>query len=78
MVAAMLGLIFTGLNRLRSATVVNITLIFFVLDIFARYFDTFFKMLDRSVFFVIGGLMLVILGSYLEQTRRKLLEGLKA
>lgn len=76
MFAAMLGLLFVGLNRLRSATIVNITLVFFVIDIFARYFDTFFKMLDRSVFFVIGGLILVILGSYLERTRRKLLEGI--
>jgi uncharacterized membrane protein len=76
MFAAMLGLIFVGLYRLRSATIVNITLVFFVIDITARYFDTFFKMLDRSVFFVMGGLMLVILGSYLEQTRRKLLEGI--
>ena len=74
--AAMVGLIFAGLHRLRSAALVNITLVFFVMDIIARYFDTFFKMLDRSVFFVVGGLMLVMMGSYLEQTRRKLLEGM--
>lgn len=74
--AAMLSLIFAGLNRLRSATIVNITLVFFVIDIVARYFDTFFKMLDRSVFFVAGGLLLVVFGSYLEKTRRKLLDGM--
>jgi uncharacterized membrane protein len=75
---AALGLIATGVNKLKSATIVNITLVFVVLDIISRYFDTFFKMFDRSLVFVIGGFLLLIIGSYIETTRRKLLGSIKA
>jgi uncharacterized membrane protein len=78
LVLAALGLIMSGVNRLKSAALVNITLVFVVFDIIARYFDTFFKMFDRSIFFVVGGLMLLIIGSYIEKGRRKLLGSINA
>jgi uncharacterized membrane protein len=35
------------------------------------YFDTFFDTIDRSLFFVLGGLMLLAFGYYIETFRRK-------
>jgi uncharacterized membrane protein len=35
------------------------------------YFDTFYDSIDRSLFFVLGGLMLLAFGYYIETVRRK-------
>lgn len=40
--------------------------------ILLRYFDFLWSLLDRSVFFVFGGVMLVIIAVFIEQQRRKL------
>jgi uncharacterized membrane protein len=39
----------------------------------ARYFDTFWTLLDRSLFFMAGGALLLIAGWWIEQRRRGLL-----
>ncbi len=52
---------------------VNIALLFFVLDVIVRYFDFFWKLLPRSLFFIIGGLTLLFGGILLERKRRKVL-----
>jgi uncharacterized membrane protein len=75
--AALAGLVYAGTNRLKSVAMVNIALVFCVLDICGRYFDFFFKTLDRSIFFVMGGVALMAIGTYLEQNRRKLIEGIR-
>ncbi len=74
---AMVLLVFAGLNRLRSIALVNMTIVFFVLFIIFRYFDMFFTMLDRSVFFIAGGIVLLVVGSFAESRRRKLIGGLQ-
>ncbi|MBF0344620.1 MAG: DUF2157 domain-containing protein [Nitrospirae bacterium] len=51
---------------------VNIGLLFFVLDVVARYFDFFWRLLPRSLFFVIGGMLLLFGGIMLEKRRRRL------
>jgi uncharacterized membrane protein len=38
----------------------------------ARYFDTFWSLIDRALFFIVGGLLLLALGGWLEGKRRKL------
>lgn len=72
------GLIYTGLNRVHSPGMVNVAIVFFVLDIIARYFDYFYSMMNRSVFFLIGGVVLMAVGTLAEQGRRKMVEGLQS
>ena len=66
------GLIILGFIR-RYPTYVNIGLLFFSLDVFARYFDFFWELLPRSLFFILGGLLLLFGGIILERKRRKIL-----
>ncbi|MDA8078727.1 MAG: DUF2157 domain-containing protein [Nitrospiraceae bacterium] len=67
-----IGVITLGYIR-RNAAYINIGIIFFVLDVTARYFDFFWKLLDRSIFFIAGGVILVLGGVFLEKKRRKVL-----
>jgi uncharacterized membrane protein len=66
------GLIVLGFIR-RYPTYVNVGLLFFALDVVARYFDFFWALLPRSLFFIVGGLLLLFGGIYLERKRRKIL-----
>jgi uncharacterized membrane protein len=71
-VLEIIGLIFLGFTR-RYSVYINIGLLFFSLDVFARYFDFFWELLPRSLFFIFGGLLLLFGGIYLERKRRKIL-----
>lgn len=51
--------------------VINTTMFWFVLLIFARYFDFFWKLLPRSLFFMLGGLVLLVISVVLERKRRE-------
>lgn len=61
----------------REPVLINFGLVFFVLDVIARYFDFFWDMLDKSVFFMIGGVLLILGGTLLERNRRKVLREMK-
>lgn len=67
------GIIYLGFLK-KEKIYVNVGLLFFVLNIFARYFDFFFRLLPRSVFFIFGGLLLIFGGIFLEKKRRKVLK----
>lgn len=43
----------------------------------ARYFDTFWSLLDRSLFFMAGGVLLLAGGGWLERRRRSLVHGIE-
>ncbi len=51
---------------------INIAFLFFALTLLSRYFDTFWSLMNRSLFFMAGGLILLIGGYFLERGRRKL------
>ena len=51
--------------------IVNTTMFWFVLLIFARYFDFFWELLPRSLFFMLGGLVLLVISVILERKRRE-------
>ncbi len=68
--------IYTGLMRIQSAGMVNVALVFFVIDIIARYFDVFYTLMNRSFFFVCGGVLLMVVGTLTEKGRRTILEGM--
>jgi uncharacterized membrane protein len=55
---------------------VNVALVFFVIDIIARYFDVFYTLMNRSFFFVCGGVLLMVVGTLTEKGRRTILEGM--
>lgn len=70
------GIMVLGYFR-HYAPYVNIGIVFFVLDVTARYVDVFWKLLPRSLFFVIGGSILLSGGVMLERKRRRILAGFR-
>ena len=71
MLTVIAGVIAAGVH-LQKPALVNLAIIFAVIDIIGRYFDMFFPMLDRSIFFIGGGLVLICAGAIAERNRRKL------
>jgi uncharacterized membrane protein len=67
-----IGIIVLGYLR-HNTGYINMGLLFFVLDVIARYFDFFWKLLPRSLFFIGGGIILLAGGVLLEKKRRKVL-----
>ena len=68
--AGMVWLLFAGTHT-NNRTLINLAFIFFAIALLTRYFDTFWTLLNRSFFFMAGGLMLIIGGYFLEKQRRK-------
>src|SRR5690606_36501744 len=54
----LIWLMFAGMHG-ANRFLINIAFIFFALALLARYFDTFWTLLDRSFFFMAGGLILI-------------------
>jgi len=73
--AMLIWLIFFGM-RTGNSLLVNISFLFFAITLLSRYFDTFWQLLDRSLFFMAGGVLLVALGIILEKKRRKVVAGI--
>ena len=69
--AALVWLVYAGIH-LNDRYLVNLAFVFFALLVLARYFDTFWTLMNRSFFFMAGGLLLMIGGYALERGRRKL------
>ncbi len=69
--AGMTWLLFAGTHT-NNRVLINLTFAFFALALITRYFDTFWSLLNRSFFFMAGGLILIIGGYFLEKQRRKL------
>jgi uncharacterized membrane protein len=78
LLAAIGAYIYTGLMRIQSAGMVNVAIVFFVIDIIARYFDVFYTLMNRSIFFVVGGVLLMVVGAVTEKGRRTILEGMQS
>lgn len=58
----------------RRESFINLGLAFFVLLVFGRYFDFLFSFMDRSLAFILAGVLLLGGGYLLERSRRRLLE----
>lgn len=69
--AALVWLVFHALHS-GDRTLLNFSFLFFAAWLLSRYFDTFWTLLDRSMFFMAGGLVLIAGGYFLEGQRRKL------
>jgi uncharacterized membrane protein len=68
--AALVWLLFHALHS-GDRTLLNFSFLFFAAWLLSRYFDTFWTLLDRSMFFIAGGLVLMAGGYFLEGQRRK-------
>jgi uncharacterized membrane protein len=68
--AGTVGFIVLGVRR-RNQTVVNLGLAVFIVHMLTRYFDLFFSAMNRSLFFVVGGVLLLGGGWLLERNRRR-------
>jgi len=75
--AGIIGLIFLGYFR-GFSSLVNIALVFFGLAVIGRYFDLTWELLPRSLFFILGGFLLLGGGILLERFRRKTLQQMQA
>lgn len=64
-----------GLAR-KSPYVVNVSLAFVTVFVFAKYFDWFFEMMDRALFFILGGTLFVLVGWQIERRRKILLKSI--
>lgn len=74
--AVIIGVVVTG--YLNSETeLVNLGLLFFVLNVITRYFDFFWGTMNRSLFFMGGGLLLLSAGFLIERNRRKILSEMR-
>jgi len=67
----MVWLLFAGAHT-QNRSLINLAFIFFALALVTRYFDTFWSLLNRSFFFMVGGVILIVGGYLLEKQRRKL------
>jgi uncharacterized membrane protein len=78
--AGLFNIIFLGLLILllyagystEDMGIINTAMFWFIPLIFARYFDFFWELLPRSLFFIIGGLALLLIGVGLERKRKEL------
>ena len=61
-----------GGYRISDRAQVNIGFVFFALGLMTLYFDTFWRLIDRSIFFMVGGLILIGGGWLLLRQRRRL------
>jgi uncharacterized membrane protein len=69
--------IWIGLTE-RSTALINAGLVSAALIIFIQYFSWSFELLDRSIAFIVGGLVLLGVGYAFERTRRHLLAKMEA
>jgi len=66
-----LTLLFIGYQR-EDMRLVNIGMAYLSILVIVRYFDFFWELLPRSIFFTVGGLILILGSIALERKRRQL------
>lgn len=69
--AVLVWLVAAGLH-MNDRALVNLAFLFFAITLVTRYFDTFWTLMNRSFFFMAGGVLLLVLGFLLERQRRNL------
>ncbi|MBW3566488.1 MAG: DUF2157 domain-containing protein [Proteobacteria bacterium] len=67
--AGLVWLVAAGVH-FSDRALVNLAFIFFAITLITRYFDTFWSLMNRSFFFMAGGVLLLVIGYVLERQRR--------
>lgn len=70
--ALLVGIIFAG-YRQKEVWMINLGAVLLFIFVFMKYFDWFFTFLDKSVFFITAGVLLLLLGWGMEKGRRYLI-----
>jgi uncharacterized membrane protein len=73
--AGIIWLIYAGVHGADRFTV-NLSFAFFAIALLSRYLDTFWTLMGRSYFFMVGGVLLLAGGYLLERQRRRLTRGM--
>ena len=76
LLVGIIGLIFLGFFRGREIFI-NLALLFFSIDVVTRYFEFSYELLDRSVVFIVAGVILLAGGFLLERGRRRVIDELR-
>jgi 1-acyl-sn-glycerol-3-phosphate acyltransferase len=71
-----LSSIFLGVE-LKRPPIFTLGILTFVLFIITRYIDVTWALKEKSLFFIVGGLVILFLGTFLEKQRRKVIERMK-
>lgn len=71
LIVAIIAILVAGVVE-RRGYFINLSLFFFGLLIFTRYVDLMWGMLDGALLFITSGLLMLLLGFFLERTRRRL------
>jgi len=69
--------IFLGVE-LKKPYIFTLGIVIFALFIITRYIDVTWKLKEKSLFFIFGGLFILFLGTSLEQQRKKIIERMKS
>jgi len=72
----LVGIIFLGYLK-QENWLINLGVFFIFILIFVKYFDWFFTFLDKSIFFIGAGILLFVVGWFMEKGRRYLLSTIK-
>jgi len=74
--AITLWFIYVG-TAVKNRQMINLGFIFFAVGLLSRYVDFFWTLLDRSLFFMVGGVLLIMVAAVLDHRRRTVLSDLK-
>ena len=72
-----LGIIFSGYAR-KELWLVNFGTVFLLIFVAVKYFDWFFNFMDKSVFFLVAGVLLFGVGWMMERGRRYLVKSINS
>lgn len=70
--AEIIAIIFMGYWR-KSNIHINLGVVLMAIFILMKYFDWFFTFLSKSLFFILAGILLFIIGFFMEKTRKYLI-----
>lgn len=70
------GILLLGYMK-RERWLINLGAFLIFILIFVKYFDWFFTFLDKSVFFIVAGILLFVVGWFMERGRRYVISAMK-
>ena len=76
LLALTIGTVALGYFRER-AYLINMGFLFFAIQFLTRYFDYVYRYLPRSLFFIVTGVLLIVLAAFMEKKRRHLIQEMK-